>query len=75
MATDYDLWLLSGPGGPHDDSRIGPACCEQCDGPLTEDDYEDFGICEACYEANQQAAEKGIREGADEKGYSEEQAA
>lgn len=66
---DYDSWLMSGPGGPEDYSR--PACCEQCDGHLTEDDYEDFGICESCHEANQQAAEQGIREGADEKGYEE----
>ena len=68
---DYDTWLMSGCGGPHDDSRYAPPCCEQCDGPLTEDDHDDFGCCEACHEANQEAAEKGIREGADERGYEE----
>lgn len=69
MATNYDSWLLSGPGGPDDDAA--PACCEQCHGALTADDYDDFGICEACNEANREAAEQGWRDGADERGYEE----
>jgi hypothetical protein len=50
--------------------------CEGCDRVLTEDDAEDFGDhCEDCHDAAQREAEKAIRDGADERSYTEDEAA
>lgn len=69
------MFIRNAFGQPVWEGEIEPADirirCPHCDEPLTEDDDEDFGCCKACHEANQPAAEKGIREGADERGYEE----
>ena len=63
LEADYDTDNTDG----FDNRRY----CEGCDNLLTEDDYEDFGCCLDCHEANLQAAAKGIRDGANERSYEE----
>lgn len=52
MAIDYDSWLLIG-SGPLQERRVYE--CPHCGSPLSADDEDDFGCCEACHEANHQS--------------------
>lgn len=57
-----------------DDERPDPPGCEHCDGPLCDEEECESGICNACWDANERAAEEAEQEGMKEVGYSEEAA-